>query len=356
MGGRNGRSGRWPGQGGASLGDADAAPDGAGPERALDADDEYDEYDEYRAADGDDALDREDDAVDEYRGADEDDEYDGLPDEDEDGFDDEYDDDGPGHAEGEPDRAYPDEPGRRRLVPAFLLGTLAGLVVFAIVWGLLAQFTGDGNEPVADTGAPRGVVAKDDATSTQDGSDATQGQQPQAAQEPTSSQEGQLPRCRRADAELAVPLRAAASALSQWEVHVGAMNKLVVGAITLAQAQDFWNQTRVGAQRKLDRYFGAERGLRHRGIDCPPADRVPVGSPALASCASRVDADERAVTAARTALRTWAMHVEDMEMLRTGKLSPARASAMWLASWHHGVHQIDAYRSAARAVDRSGRC
>jgi hypothetical protein len=34
------------------------------------------------------------------------------------------------------------------------------------------------------------------------------------------------------------PLRTAEASLAQWEIHIGAMNKLVTGAITLEQASE----------------------------------------------------------------------------------------------------------------------
>ena len=43
-------------------------------------------------------------------------------------------------------------------------------------------------------------------------------------------------------------------------------------------------------------------------------------------------------------------------MLEMGHLSPANATAMWLANWQRGVRELKAFRTADRAVDRSRGC
>ncbi len=92
------------------------------------------------------------------------------------------------------------------------------------------------------------------------------------------------------------------------------------------------------------------------GVRCPAPDRVRHAAPALRSCVRRVAADERALEAARTTLKTWGRHVKDMEMLRMGHMTPAAATQMWLTSWRSGLHQLHAYRDAEAAVAGSGRC
>ena len=78
-----------------------------------------------------------------------------------------------------------------------------------------------------------------------------------------------LARCREVFDAQSAPLRAAAASLGQWEVHIGAMNKLVVGAITLKQATQFWNQTRVGASTKLKSFAAAREPFQQRSARCP---------------------------------------------------------------------------------------
>ena len=86
--------------------------------------------------------------------------------------------------------------------------------------------------------------------------------------------------------------------MDQWEVHVGAMNQLVLGAVALQQATDFWNQTRLDAHRKLGNFNDAMGSVRRSGLNCPVVERLGHASSELRSCALRVDADERAFGAA----------------------------------------------------------
>jgi hypothetical protein len=144
--------------------------------------------------------------------------------------------------------------------------------------------------------------------------------------------------------------------MGQWEVHVGAMNKLVVGAITVQQAMDFWEQTRLGALRKIGRFDEATGPARRQGLNCPVQRRLGQASEALRSCAQRVSADERTLEAARTAIARWEHHVHDMDRMRLGLLSPAAAGRQWLADWQQGVREIEIYRSQAKAAAKSGQC
>jgi hypothetical protein len=70
----------------------------------------------------------------------------------------------------------------------------------------------------------------------------------------------------------------------------------------------------------------------------------------------QVRADSHAVAAARTAVHTWEMHVGDMERLRSGKLSPAAATRMWLSMWQEGVRELQAYRVADRRARLHDNC
>src|SRR4051812_43370606 len=49
-------------------------------------------------------------------------------------------------------------------------------------------------------------------------------------------------------------IRAAHDAMSQWRLHISAMNKLVAGKISMDQAMGFWAQTRAGALRHIEKF------------------------------------------------------------------------------------------------------
>ena len=156
-----------------------------------------------------------------------------------------------------------------------------------------------------------------------------------------------LDRCRGVYAAQRRPLRAAAVGMEQWQVHIAAMNKLVLGVITLPQANQFWNQTRVGARDHLHAFTAALERFGQGAVRCPQLGSEASGR-GLKSCQRAVAARNGVLNAAKLALGTWALHVRHMEMLRSGMMSPARATQLWLQAWHAGQQEVDRYRSAAQ--------
>jgi hypothetical protein len=202
-----------------------------------------------------------------------------------------------------------------------------------------------------------GVVAwvslTDDSKAEVQASSSSASAEPEPRSSPSSAPTQQVAdtrpdRCADADAALEEPLAAARPALRQWDVHVDAMNKLVVGEITLQQATQFWNQTRVGAQRNVDRFTKAWTDLRRTGVDCPAPTLLGPAPAALRACSRLVEAELGVARAAKTSIDTWDTHVHHMDMLRMGTLSPQKATEMWLTMWQRGVRDLDAYRAAAR--------
>ena len=239
--------------------------------------------------------------------------------------------------EGTPDRRTPD---RRTPAPAFLVGGLAGMLVLGLVW-VTASILDD---RAKDSPSVVDTTAHDEAQEAAEEESGTEGRR------------AQLDRCREAAGRLSAPLRAAQPAMDQWEIHVDAMNQLVAGDITLQQATDFWERTRLGARRQLSRFDDAVQAVRGHGLGCPDPADLGHSSTALRSCAERVAADDQTLTAAEIALHTWAVHVEDMDMMRMGHLSPAEATQRWLVSWRQGVREIEDYRNSARAAHLAGGC
>ena len=173
----------------------------------------------------------------------------------------------------------------------------------------------------------------------------------------SSRESDRMRRCRDAATAMKPALVSAASSVDQWEVHVGAMNKLVVGAISLQQATAFWNQTRVGASRRIAAFDRDWTRVKQTGLDCPAPAQLPAEAPQeLRSCAREVAADLRVLSTARSAIGTWTHHVHAMNMLRMGRMSPATATQMWLGMWRRGQQQIGTYRAAVRAAQREPAC
>lgn len=220
-----------------------------------------------------------------------------------------------------------------------LTGIAIGAVLVGLAWWVVAMAGSSsdelGSSGPGESGSGAPLVA---ATTTQ-------------AAAPT-----RMDRCLDAAYGISRPLLRVRPAMDQWTVHVGAMNKLVVGEITLAQATAFWDSTRVGAHQRIRSFDRAVASVTRDGVDCPEPQLLgTAASTDIRACSAYVAAAMRTLDAARTAITTWRHHVEDMDRLRLGKLSPADATRMWLAMWQQGVQELDAYRAAAKAErSRSG--
>ena len=219
------------------------------------------------------------------------------------------------------------------LAMTFLVGTVLGLLG-VVVW---VSVVGDGGDD--DLRASSQSVADEPDPTPQDEA------APAPPQQPADTRAA---RCADAAAALEAPLEAAGPALRQWDVHVDAMNKLVVGEISLQQATRFWNQTRLGAQRNVERFRKAWTSLERTGVDCPAPELLGPAPAAVRSCSRLADAELGVARAARTSIDTWDTHVHHMDMLRMGTLSPEKATEMWLTMWRRGVRDLDAYRAATR--------
>jgi hypothetical protein len=226
---------------------------------------------------------------------------------------------------------YDREPEDSRVL-ILLVGAVVGALLVGMAWLGQWWFSSREAEP-----SPEAVVGTR--------------QEPEEEPEAASEEPTHMDRCKSVYDAQSAPLRTANASLTQWEVHIGAMNKLVVGAITLDQAWQFWNQTRAGAWSKLDEFDAAYRRYDQRLFRCPAPSRSGEASGALVNCHQAVAARSRRVRLATTALETWRRHVHHMDMLRSGEMTPEEATQMWLRSWRQGDREVRAYRDAARAVE-----
>jgi hypothetical protein len=243
------------------------------------------------------------------------------------------------------DQQRPGDDGPPVRVSASAIGT--GFVVVATMVLVLA-WAGFSNS--AQDVPPAGAAATDLAAQ------AAPSETPVAAPTPRSGMNTRLARCRRAAATLRAPLEAARPAMHQWAVHVRTMNRLVRGEISLRRATAFWNRTRLGARRHVDRFRSAETTLRDDGVDCPRSDLLAPGSRTLPACAQRVDAQVRVLRSAQESLAMWEHHVHQMERLRLGEISARRASRQWARTWRRGQRDLAAYRAAVRGARKTAGC
>lgn len=205
----------------------------------------------------------------------------------------------------------------------FLLGLVTGALLLGMVWAI--TWTTTSGEAPADPGIAAAALPEPERPSTE-----------------------RVPPCRRVFDAQSAPLRSAAASLSQWQVHIGAMNQLIAGTITLDRAQRFWNETRVGALRRLDRYDEAKVRHARRIVRCPAPSEDATASDR--ACSEAVRARSRALRLAGTTLDTWRVHVHHMDMLRAGDMSPEEATRLWLRSWRQGDRELEDYSQAARAT------
>lgn len=175
---------------------------------------------------------------------------------------------------------------------------------------------------------------------------------PTAASSPTG-EAAALAGCARVWQAQTTALGAAGRAAEQWRVHVGAMNQLVAGEITLAQARAYWNRTRVGAASRVAKFEAADGEYADLAPDCPGSSG---GSKELATCTSGIAARDRALSAGAASIATWKHHITDMDLLRAGQITPEQATRMWLASWRAGVAQLDTFTRLRRDAADAGGC
>ncbi len=143
------------------------------------------------------------------------------------------------------------------------------------------------------------------------------------------------------------PLQAAETSLAQWQVHVDAMNQLVAGEITFAEATAFWEQTRIQAADNVTAFTEADGGYVASDPSCPTPvmpEGIVVDTESLAACEDGIEARDEVLDAARVSIRSWHHHVIDMDLLRAGKLSPELALELWRRYWRQGVDELAAYR------------
>jgi len=122
---------------------------------------------------------------------------------------------------------------------------------------------------------------------------------------------------------------------------------LVAGQITMGQASAYWAKTQVRAAQNVQRFVTADGTYAARDFSCPapgPTLRPDPGVAAtLSDCRRAIAQREEAIESARVAIETWHHHVMDMNMLAAGKMSSARAVALWNEYWRQGQAEVHDY-------------
>lgn len=236
----------------------------------------------------------------------------------------------------------------------FSVGAILALVLPFVLVTLLLN-PGGGTPTTNATSSTRGTAAAGAATTTS--GSGTKSTPATSSSSGTSAFDAVVENCRLANLRQQADLAAAAVSLEQFQKHIDAMNLLVTGKITLAVAQTFWDQTRIGASQNAASFRAADELLAATHSTCPepgptaacsaPVDRVE----AVTACAKAGMARGAVLTRARAAITTWEHHIHDMELLRTGQISPAQATAKWNANWQAGQREVDAYSATLLVSD-----
>jgi hypothetical protein len=125
------------------------------------------------------------------------------------------------------------------------------------------------------------------------------------------------------------------------------MNKLVAGEITATQATALWDASEEGAERRIERFQRLDAGLARSLDECAPPSAAAGGN----SCAKAARAVARTIHTARNAVRTWKLHIIDMDKLRDGKITGEQAEQKWERLWRTGKAQTVRYdHRAAHAL------
>ena len=221
---------------------------------------------------------------------------------------------------------------RRRWVGVIAVAAAAALVIPA-VW---SSDEDDSSEPGRESAPSHETSVAGIAASGRAVADA-------ALQECRSTWDAQTP-----------PLRAAATSLSQWKLHIKAMNRLVAGRISLDQAQAFWERTGVRAAQRVRRFDRADAAYTVGQYSCPTlvtSDDPGPSLRAVSACRRDIAQRDDVLQTARLAIDTWHHHVMDMNKLRDHTMSPARAIRRWNKSWKQGAADLHHYHKQRRQTD-----
>ena len=212
-----------------------------------------------------------------------------------------------------------------RTVPV-MIATILALVVGTVgvtvgaIWLVAQPTASDSDEPSA---------AQDPAEPNQDQAAAPHDQVEHGAADGAVASRPALAGCQQLVTEQAQVVLFADTTLDQWRLHINAMNQLVAGEITAAEATDFWIESEKGAKRNVERFRHSIHDLSND--DCRVQD-----------CRA-ARAFHNTIAVARPTARTWLQHIRDMDALMAGKITLEQAAESWTQLRHMGERQLSDY-------------
>ena len=233
---------------------------------------------------------------------------------------------------------------------------VASLLALVLPFVLITRFFGSGDATGAASPHPATAPA---TTPSKAALSPVQAAAPDGAdQQAVASLAATTEGCRIENLRQKAALGAAAVSLAQFQKHIDAMNLWVAGKITYSVATAFWDQTRVAATTNVAAFAKADQELVTGTAKCQVlsgsvAGWAPSQTSQVQNCVTGLTNGSKALSLARQAAATWAHHVEDMEMLRMGHITPAQARVMWQKNWKQGQQQLRAYDAALATAEKS---
>jgi hypothetical protein len=233
---------------------------------------------------------------------------------------------------------------------------VASLLALVLPFVLISRFFGSGE--ASGTTASHATTAPATTSSKAAPSPAPAAAPGGADQQAVATLAATTEGCRIENLRQRAALGAAAVSLAQFQKHIDAMNLWVAGKISYSVATAFWDQTRVAATTNAAAFSKADKELVTGTAKCQVlsgsvAGWAPSQTSQVQNCVTGLTDGSRALSLARTAAATWAHHVEDMEMLRMGHITPAQARVMWQKNWKQGQQQLKAYDASFAKAAKS---
>jgi hypothetical protein len=234
---------------------------------------------------------------------------------------------------------------------------VASLLALVLPFVLLSRFFGSGE--ATGTAASHPTTAPATQSTPKAAPSPAQAAEPgDADQQAVATLAATTEGCRIENLRQRAALGAAAVSLSQFQKHIDAMNLWVAGKISYSVATAFWDQTRVAASTNVAAFTKADKELVTGTAKCQVlsgsvAGWAPSQTSQVQNCVTGLTNGSRALSLARKAAATWTHHVEDMEMLRMGHITPAQARAMWQKNWKQGQQQLKAYDASFAKAAKS---
>jgi hypothetical protein len=151
----------------------------------------------------------------------------------------------------------------------------------------------------------------------------------------------------------------ARAAVADWTAHVQAMTDQLTGRNTRAETARIWDATRARGAAGLSAFRSAEteyRRARERCLRTPVEEVVPAVAATVGTCRDVTRQTDAVLAAAAGPLADWAGHLKAMADRRAGRLDPARANQLWLATYRGARLNIDRFAAADRVYRGHARC